>query len=228
MTLGAIFDFDGVLFHSEREHEACWMEIAREEGLPMTREHFLRGFGVKNARFVSEILGWSQDPKEIARLVEKKDRLFQKHISIHPLSPIPGTVHLVERLVEAQVHCAIGSSSDRKNIDLVMAPYPTLRASFSVMVVGEDIHSGKPDPEVFLKASKQLNIPPSSCVVFEDAPLGIEAAKRARMKVVGITTTFSREELQKAGPDLLVETLSSVSVQDLLSLVGIQTRGRKE
>jgi HAD superfamily hydrolase (TIGR01509 family) len=218
MEIGAIFDFDGVLFHSERQHEICWQEVAREEGLPMQREHFLRGFGVKDDLFIREILGWTAEPQKIERLIEKKETLFQKYLKDRPLDPIAGTVDLVRRLVRAHVPCAIGSSSVRKNIDLVMAPYRDLRVMFSVVASGEDVLHGKPDPEVFLQAAAKLHRAPSRCVVFEDAPLGIEAAKRAGMKVVGLTTTFSKDELQKANPDLLVDMLSSVSVQDLYDL----------
>ena len=217
MEIGAIFDFDGVLFHSEQCHEACWQEVALEEGLPIVREQFLRGFGVKNELFIREILKWTADPQEIARLIKKKEALFQKRLQDHPLDPILGTVDLVRRLVENGVPCAIGSSSIRKNIDLVMAPYPDLWAMFSEVASGEDATHGKPDPEVFLKAAAKLHRPPHLCVVFEDAPLGIEAAKRAGMKVVGVTTTFAKGELQKANPDLLVDTLSSVSLQDLFN-----------
>jgi beta-phosphoglucomutase-like phosphatase (HAD superfamily) len=216
--LGAIFDFDGVLFHSERQHEACWQEVAREEGLPMSREQFLRGFGVKNELFIREILDWTTDPQEIARIIDKKEKLFQKHLKTSPLDLIAGTVDLAVRLNAAHVPCAIGSSSVRKNIDLVMAPYPDLRALFSVISSGEDVAHGKPDPEVFLQAARRLRIPSSHCIVFEDAPLGIEAAKRAGMKVVVLTTTFLSNELQIFYPDLLVDSLSSVSVQDLFEL----------
>ncbi len=218
MNVGAIFDFDGVVFHSERRHEECWQEVARDEGLPMTRGHFLRGFGVKNDAFIQEILGWTDDPCEIARIIDKKETLFQNSLKAEPLQPIAGTVALVKRLVQAGVPCAIGSSSVRNNIELVMAPYPDLRALFAVIASGDDVAHGKPDPEVFLQAAEKLQIPPQMCVVFEDAPLGIEAAKRAEMKAVAVTTTFPRKELQSAHPDLVVDSLEVVSVQDLITL----------
>lgn len=217
--IGAIFDFDGVLFHSEREHEACWREVAKEIGKPVTREQFLRGFGVKNALFIREILRWTEDDAEIERIIQRKESFFQHHLETQPLLPIAGTADLAQRLGEAHVPCAIGSSSCRRNIDLVMAPYPALRACFSVIVSGEDVAKGKPNPEVFIQAAKRLGLPPERCVVFEDAPLGIEAAKSAHAKVVGLATTFSAEELEKTHPDLLVDTLSSVSLEDLRALL---------
>jgi HAD superfamily hydrolase (TIGR01509 family) len=218
MKIGAIFDFDGVLFHSEREHELCWQQIAAVEGKPLSRDQFLRGFGVKNDLFIRDILKWTSDDREIARIIHEKESLFQQRLTTMPLRPIKGTVDLVERLVAAEIPCAIGSSSVRHNIDLVLAPYPHLATSFSVIISGEDVTRGKPDPDVFLKAAQGLKIVPEHCVVFEDAPLGIEAGKAAHMKVVGLTTTFPIEALRNAHPYLLVETLSEVSVNDLISL----------
>ena len=219
MQLGAIFDFDGVLFHSDLAHEACWRAVAESEGRTFSRQDFLRGFGVKNERFIREILGWTQDPAEVARLAQQKERIFHEYVRKNGLEPIFGTVDLVERLTKRKVPCAIGSSAQRSNIDLILAPYPELRAAFAICVTGEDVHSGKPDPEVFLLAAKKLRLPPASCVVFEDAPLGIKAGKAAGMKVVALETSFPEKSLREALPDLLVQSLASVTVQDLFNLI---------
>lgn len=218
MRFGAIFDFDGVLFHSERRHEECWQQVARDKGLPMSRDHFLKGFGVKNELFIRDIVQWTESPDEIAQIIAAKEALFQQSLKKAPLDPISGTVDLVRRLVQAGVPCAIGSSSVRSNIDLVMEPYPDLRALFSAIASGDDVTCGKPDPAVFLYAAHLLGLPASSCIVFEDAPLGIQAARRGMMKVVGVTTTFPRADLESCQPDLIVDSLVSVSVDDLLKL----------
>jgi HAD superfamily hydrolase (TIGR01509 family) len=219
MQLGAIFDFDGVIFHSDLAHEACWRTVAESEGRAFSRADFLKGFGVKNERFITEVLGWTDDPIRVAQLIERKERLFQERARKEGLAPIPGTADLISRLVKARVPCAIGSSAMRANIDIVMAPYPELQSAFSVCVSGEEVHKGKPDPTVFLLAAERLHVPPASCIVFEDAPLGVEAGKRAGMKVVALTTSFSEEDLRAAHPDMLVETLASVTLEDLFALV---------
>ena len=184
-----------------------------------SREDFLAGLGVKNERFISKILKWTQDPVQIARLAERKESLFRDLVRKEGLLPIPGTVALIARLTEAKIPCAIGSSASRANIDLVIGPYPKLWSVFSVCVSGEDTHAGKPDPEVFLLAAEKLHLPPASCVVFEDAPLGVEAGKRAGMGVIALTTSFPEEDLKRAHPDMLVQTLSSVTLQDLERLI---------
>lgn len=219
MQLGAIFDFDGVLFHSDRAHEACWREVARSEGKPFSRNDFLKGFGVKNERFIDEILGWTSDPVQIARLVAQKEKTFQDLVREKGLDPILGTVDLVNRLAKAKIPCAIGSSAARANIDLILERHQKLQSAFSVYATGEEIPKGKPDPAVFLLAAKKLGLPPASCVVFEDAPLGVEAGKRAGMKVVALTTSFSEQELNQAGADIVVQSLAEVSLQDLFTLI---------
>ena len=219
MQLAAIFDFDGVLFHSDLAHEECWRALAESEGRTFSRADFLKGFGVKNELFIREILRWTDDPVKVAQLVEKKEKIFQDRVRKVGLAPIDGTVDLISRLVKANIPCAIGSSAMRVNIDVIMEHYPELRSAFSVYVTGEDVHKGKPDPAVFLLAAKKLDIPPSSCVVFEDAPLGVEAGKRAGMKVVALTTSFSEKELKTAHPDMLLNTLASVTLQDLYALI---------
>jgi len=216
---GAIFDFDGVLFHSEAQHEAAWRIVAEEEKKSFSRELFLQGFGVKNEYFISKILGWSSDPQEVLRLIEKKEKIFQERLALVALQPISGTFSFIEQLVQKGIPCAIASSSVRKNIDVVFAPYPSLQQFFSAFVTGEDVLHGKPDPEVFVLAAKKLDLPPHSCVVFEDAFVGIEAAKNAGMKVVGLATTFSEELLLGAHPDLVVQSLGVVSYEQVSQLL---------
>jgi HAD superfamily hydrolase (TIGR01509 family) len=225
MPCGAIFDFDGVLFHSDLTHETCWRTVSESEHLPFSREQFLKGFGVKNALFVRTILKWADDPQEVARLVQEKERVFQTLVQKEGLLPISGTIDLVMRLTEAKIPCAIGSSAMRTNIDLVMKRHLRLRAAFSVLITGENVTNGKPDPQVFLLAAEKLGLSPSSCVVFEDAPLGVEAGKRAGMSVVALTTSFSRESLENAHPDMIVDSLASVTVQDLVSLARAASSG---
>jgi beta-phosphoglucomutase-like phosphatase (HAD superfamily) len=217
--LGAIFDFDGVIFHSERQHEIAWERVAQEDHRPFSHEAFLLGFGLKNDRFIQDVVKWSQDPKEIDQIIQRKEAHFQSLLDTQGPLPIPGTILLIQALVTAGVPCAIGSSSVKKNIDLVLEKYPLLQRSFSALVTAEDVRLGKPHPDVFLTAAKKLDIGPQYCVVFEDAPAGIQAAKSAGMKAVALTTTFPVAELKKVHPDRLVDSLSSLSVQDLMQLI---------
>src|SRR5262245_14166454 len=95
---GAIFDFDGVIVDSEWHHEVCWQKIALERKAVFTRELYKRGFGVKNDRFISEILGWTQDKEEIEYIAKRKEQVFEAHAQTHEVALIPGVFDFVREL----------------------------------------------------------------------------------------------------------------------------------
>jgi beta-phosphoglucomutase-like phosphatase (HAD superfamily) len=220
MKIGAIFDFDGVLFDSEKLHEASWNELAKKERKPISRAIFLKGFGVKNDLFIREMLKWSHDEKEIQRIIHDKESIFWGKVEGEGIHPIQSTLDLVKRLHAAKVPCGVGTSAMKRNIDIVFLKYPEIKALFQAFVTADDVQHGKPHPEVFLKCAQKLSVDPTHCVVFEDAPLGIEAAKSGGMKAVALTTTFSEKELLPSKPDRIVKSLQALSLQDLEKLFG--------
>ena len=124
---------------------------------------------------------------------------------------------LIRQLKVQNIPCAIGSSAVLENIETVFSYHKELKPLFNAIVTADDVNEGKPDPQVFLIAAKRLQIEPTKCVVFEDAPLGIEAASRAGMTSVAITTTFPKEVLEEVKPDLLVDSLDDASVLKLFA-----------
>jgi beta-phosphoglucomutase family hydrolase len=209
---GAIFDWDGVVVDSSAAHERAWERLAAEVGRSLPPGFFLRSFGMKNDRAIRELLGWTHDPAELKRLGERKEELFREEIRHRPLQPLPGVRNWLERLRAAGVPCAVGSSTPRANIECVMNSL-ALQGFFKVIVTGEDVQKGKPDPEVFLRAASGLGVPPERCVVFEDAPVGIEAARRGGMRVVGVAGTHPPERL--SGCDRVVRRLDELTVEEL-------------
>ncbi len=200
-----IFDFDGVIVDTERHHEICWQQVAAERNQSMTHSQYVSGFGIKNDRFISEILGWSYDPEEIAQIARRKEAIFQDHAATAVIDLIPGVEAFIHQLSEQNIPCAIASSSILKNIELVLSN-TTLKNAFSSIISSEDVVQGKPHPEVFVKAAEKLALPPQRCVVIEDALLGVEGAVRAGTKVVAITTTFAKEKFESLEfcPDLII------------------------
>lgn len=209
---GAIFDWDGVIIDSRRHHEESWERLAREEGLPLPEGHFIKGFGRKNEFIIPEILGWATELDEIHRLSLRKEALYREVVSDWGLEALPGVRTWMERLRDAGVPCAIGSSTHRANIDLSLGMIG-LQEFFQAIVTAEDVTKGKPDPQVFLKGAERIGRPASRCVVFEDAHVGIEAAKAGGMKVIGVATTHPIEELGDA--DRAVVRLDELQPADL-------------
>src|SRR5260370_18039608 len=193
--IGAIFDWDGVIIDSSAHHEESWERLAKETGYQLPPDHFKKGFGMKNEFIIPNLLQWASDPEEITRLSLRKETLDREIVLEWVLKPLPGVVAWLDRLRDASVPCAIGSSTHLLNIETGLALIG-LKDRFQTIVTAEDVSHGKPDPEVFLKAGSRLGLHPECCVVFEDALVGIEAAHRGGMKVVAGGPTKSNSALE--------------------------------
>lgn len=191
-----IFDFDGVIVDSASLHEAAWNEIAKKHGYTITHQLFRAGFGVKNERFIAEIVRWTDDSERIQGIIREKEHAFQRLLTLHGMPLIKGIEEFLNSLQAASVPFAIGSSAVLENIRFMLS-CTQLGQKFPLIVSAEEVIDGKPHPDVFLKAATLLKIAPENCVVFEDAPLGGLAAKNAGMPYILLTTTFSKEELQQ-------------------------------
>ncbi len=211
---GVIFDFDGVVVDTIRHHELCWLEVAKEQNKSVTHEQYVSGFGVKNARFIREILGWTSDPKEIEAISKRKEALFQARVADVQLHS--GFRQFLEMLNKHDVPCAIASSSILKNIDLVLKRHD-IQSYFAQIVSGEDVSHGKPDPECFIKAAMRLKLEPQRTVVIEDALLGIEAATKAGCKSIGITTTFQPRAFEQLPyrADKIIDSFNELTFGEL-------------
>lgn len=211
-TWGALFDWDGVIIDSSRHHEESWERLGRETGLPLPEGHFKKGFGRKNEWIIPELLGWTSEVEEVRRLSLRKEALYREVVGEWGLEPLPGVRVWLERLRDAGVPCAIGSSTHRANIDLSLGMIG-LGEFFRGIVTAEDVKLGKPHPDVFLKAAASISRPPERCVVFEDAFVGIEAAKAGGTKVVAVATTHPIGDLHMA--DRAVHRLDELHPADL-------------
>jgi HAD superfamily hydrolase (TIGR01509 family) len=215
MTFGAIFDWDGVIIDSSWHHELSWEHLSKETGLPLPPGHFKQGFGMKNEFIIPNVLHWTNDPVEVQAFSLRKEELYRQIVMEHGIEALPGVVPWLETLRAATVPCAVGSSTHRANILTVLGVLG-LETFFAAVVTGEDVAHGKPDPEVFLNGAARIAMAPASCVVFEDAFVGLEAAHRGGMKAVAVATTNPIESLTMA--DLAVHRLDELSLDRVSAL----------
>jgi HAD superfamily hydrolase (TIGR01509 family) len=208
----ALFDWDGVIIDSSRHHEESWERLATEERRSLPAGHFQRGFGMKNERIIPELIRWTTDPTEIRRLSLRKEELYRQIIRERGITALPGVQPWLAALHLAGIPSVIGSSTHRENITTTLGVLG-FGHYFRAIVSAEDVHHGKPDPEVFLLAAGKAGSPPARCVVFEDAHVGIEAGHRAGMKVVGVATTHPASAL--TGADRIVHRLDELTVAAL-------------
>jgi HAD superfamily hydrolase (TIGR01509 family) len=203
-TWAALFDWDGVIVDSKALHERAWNDVAREFGYAHGPGDFKRHFGSQNRRAIIEILGWTRDTALMRRISDRKEELYRQSLGASAELLLPGTSEFMALLAERGVPRAIVSSSPRVSIDRVLDELG-LGTAFQYIVAAEDAARSKPDPEGFRRGALHLGMSPQRCVVFEDAPAGIEAGRRAEMRVIALTTTHGPEELADA--DIVVDRL---------------------
>jgi HAD superfamily hydrolase (TIGR01509 family) len=227
----AIFDHDGVLVDSLELHQEAWFELGRRTGLDFTPEFIHATFGMTNPSIFRRLKGDAISDEEIWRLSDLKEVCYRDVARGH-IALMQGVRELLDALTARGVRLAIGSSGVRANLELTVAECG-LDGRFAAIASLEDITRGKPDPQVFLVAADKAGAAPARSVVFEDAPVGIQAAKaafpggtchphtgqdpgRLSMYAVGVTTTRPAADLYQAGADEVVPNLVGYDVDRLL------------
>jgi beta-phosphoglucomutase len=216
----AIFDHDGVLVDSLDSHTQAWLEMGRREGLNLTPQFIHETFGMTNPSIFRRLLGDSVDERELKRYSDLKESYY-RDVARGTIHLMQGVREVLDALTAHGVKLAIGSSGVLPNLELTVSECG-LTGRFAAIASLEDITRGKPDPQVFLVAAKKAGCSPAHSVVFEDAPVGIQAAKAAGMYAVGIMTTHPATGLREAGADEVVENLVGYDVGRLLD----RLRGR--
>jgi beta-phosphoglucomutase len=206
-----IWDVDGTLVDTAELHFQAWCALAHELGKPFTRADFAGTFGWRNPEIIPKLFGTRHGEAEVAALGNRKEDLYRAEAQ-RGVDLLPGVRALVESLQQSGFLQAIGSSAPRANLEMILDLTQT-RRFFPVVVAMEDTRRGKPDPDVFLIGARRLNVPADRCLVLEDAPVGIQAARAGGMRAVGVTFVghHSEESLRRAGADLVVPSLETVT-----------------
>lgn len=212
MTRAVLWDLDGTLVDSGEMHWWSWRDTLSAVGVSVTYEQFAGTFGQKNDRILRAWLGPGATPERIAEIADAKESEYRRLVSVHGLQPLPGAREWVERLRANGWRQAIASSAPRKNVEVMLAA-SGLDAAFDIIVASEDVGAGKPDPEVFLTAASRLGATPDRSIVVEDAAAGIEAARRAGIKCIGVNDPALQA-------DVVVASLSDLRLDAFDRLVG--------
>lgn len=218
MQWAVIFDMDGVLVMTEQAHWQSWRVAAKARNVEITHELFLSCFGRVNNDCVPIMFGEGLSAAQVRQIADEKEQAFREIIRANvPLAE--GVMELLQRLTQAGAALAIGSSAPPENVDLVLDA-GGIRHHFKAAIDGSQVSRGKPAPDVFLRAADLLGVAPQSCVVIEDAPSGIVAARAAGMKAVAVTTTNGQDALLDAGAHLVFSRVAELSVEQLRKLIG--------
>ncbi len=181
-----LWDMDGTLIDSEDLHWISWKNTLANEGIFITHRQFVSSFGQRNDSILSEWLGVGATPQRMERIADAKEDLYRRRVRRNGISPLPGVADWLRRLHQEGWLQAIASAAPRANIDAVLEALSATHI-FGAIVSAEDVHRGKPDPEVYLTAAARVGAPPEQCIVVEDAVAGVEGARRAGMRSIGVS-----------------------------------------
>ena len=193
-----IFDMDGVLVDSGAYHRAAWRALLKELGVePEDGEFWRLTIGRPVEEALPLLVGRRLSSQEIARYSKRKTDLYHR-LANGRFEPVPGAVAFVRGLEAGNIPRALATSASPRSVTAVLEDLGLTR-QFPVVVTADDVERGKPDPEVYLTAASRLAVAPRECVVFEDSLVGLEAARRASMLPIGLTTAHTEAELRNAG-----------------------------
>jgi beta-phosphoglucomutase family hydrolase len=201
-TKAVIFDLDGTLLDNNSYHLKSWLQYLKNIGRSISEKEYNANVnGRTNSDVIRYIYGKDVTDEEILKYTLEKEALYRELYKPF-IKPISGLINFLEVLQDNNIPMAIATSGIQPNIDFMFEEVP-IRQFFKEIVNSSHITKGKPDPEIYLKVASLLNVPPKNCLVFEDAVVGIKAAKAAGMKVIAVATTQTKEELSIA--DMIID-----------------------
>ena len=204
---GVLWDLDGTLIDSAGHHWIAWRDTLAAQGRAVTPADFANTFGKRNDEILRELFGAGLAAEWMEQVAETKERAYRQLLREEGLELLPGALAWFVRLRAAGWRQALASSAPRPNIDAVFEAIPALGRNLDCVVSADEVGRGKPDPAIFLEAARRLELPPARCVVVEDAPAGLEAARRAGMRAIGVLS----EHHPRLEADLVVPSLEKLA-----------------
>ena len=207
-----LWDMDGVIADSELFHFEAWQEIFAKRAINFTRKDFIKLFGARNDFIIHTILGEKLSERDVAAIALEKEAIFRNKAKGN-ISPFPGALKLLNAIKKGNFRMALASSAPKENIDLVTGELG-IENNFNCIISGSEVSESKPSPQIYLLASEKLGIEPKDCIVVEDSPLGVKAAKAAGMRCLAVTNSQLKQDLKEA--DKVVDSLEDIDLITLL------------
>ena len=214
MVKGVIFDMDGVLVDNSHMHIETFCRWYASKGIDFPPEKVNSFFGMGNSDIFRSVMGLDITDEQVLEYAEEKEQLYRDLYS-PTIKPLAGLISLLQDLRAKGIKIAVGSSAMRKNVDFVLDECG-IRPYFDAISDGDMVAKAKPDPSIFLLAAELMNLKPEECLVFEDSFAGVEAARRAGMKVVAVATSFPKA--QHKDYDAIIDDFSETSAQEIISI----------
>ena len=191
-----IFDMDGVIFDTEKVYLDIWTEVFEKYGYKMTKELYVTVMGTGRKNVIKTFLENFGDDLPIEKMYEEKDNQLFYRIENQGIPLKEGVKELFSMLKEKDYKIALATSAKKERVEKQIKD-KWLKESFDAIVCGDDVEKGKPSPDIFLKAAKEIDVEPENCFVVEDSPAGIKAAFSGGMKGIHV------EDLKVADEEIL-------------------------
>jgi HAD superfamily hydrolase (TIGR01509 family) len=193
MNFAVLFDMDGVLVDTNPYHKLAIQQFCTKHGFALSEEELhQKVYGRTNTDWITNLFG-TLTPNELAGYADEKEALFREIYKPH-VTAVKGLIEFLEALAFNNIPCAIATSAPRANVDFILEHIP-IEKYFNAILDERMVTKGKPNPEIYIKTAQALNLPNSRCIVIEDSISGVTAGIDSGSKVIGVTTTHSREEL---------------------------------
>jgi len=199
---GVIFDMDGTLIVSTEADYLAWEKVFDNYGKKLTYQDYQPILGVRSADVIKKYLGITGE-EDVKRILREKYDFFVEVITANPIKPVHAAETFLKSLKNYPVKVALATSSRNEKVQMVLKQLDFLQY-FNAVVTGNEVEHSKPAPDIFLKAAERLGLSAKDCFVVEDGPIGVAAAKNAKMKCVAITETHEADKLQQA--DIVIES----------------------
>lgn len=212
-----IFDMDGTIVDNMAFHTQSWIAFFERRGRAIDADEFFRTTaGRQGQEIIRSYLGEDLADEDIAVLNHEKEAVYRELYAPH-LKAVAGFEDLIADARSRGIALAVGTAAPPANVEFTLDGLD-LRRHFETVVGAADVARGKPHPDVFLEAARRCGAAPANCIVFEDAPLGVEAARRAGMRVVVITTTLPADAFAEFDNVIaIVDDFSSLSLETLFA-----------
>lgn len=206
MLSSLIFDMDGVLVDSMTYHAQAWIEVSKEVGVNVTPADIYEVEGANHRLGIEWLFkraGSNLEPDQYESILQRKIEIFESIADVRPFDGMADCLSVLKN----NFRLAVVTGSERATVESFMDQF--FPGIFDVVVSGEDVYYGKPYPEPYLKAVEMLGVTKDECIVVENAPMGVESAKRAGLYCVGVPTYVSPDKL--SGADLILKDHTSLT-----------------
>jgi beta-phosphoglucomutase family hydrolase len=208
---GVIFDMDGTLLESTEADYRAWEKVFNNYNQELPFEKYAPMLGVKSADVIRNEIGFSNE-QDVKRILKEKFDFFVDYVDRNPIKPVHAAEAFLKSLAEYPIKIALATSSRKEKMQMVLKQLDFVKY-FEAIVTGDEVTNGKPAPDIFLLAAERLGLKPEDCMVIEDGPIGVAAAKSANMKCVAITETHQASQLGAA--DLIIDTYENADIREI-------------